>query len=137
MVCTEPYYRRVMGEEEPGAGLGVKWEGKLIYQHIYDADAQSTRFIPVLFDTDWVKHIPTPLQDATYRAELAAHVLDFNDTLDRQVARTIDDYEEIAYGPEVSYIDEQIFLSNEFQLMLLQALIEQQGELAYMLAVAP
>jgi len=66
MICTETYYRRVMGEEEPGTGLGVKWEGKLIYQHIYKTDAKNTRFIPVLFKTGKVEHIPTPLQDATH-----------------------------------------------------------------------
>ncbi len=66
MICTETYYRRVMGEEEPGKGLGVKWEGKLIYQHIYKADAENTRFIPVLFESGKVEHIPMPLQDATY-----------------------------------------------------------------------
>jgi hypothetical protein len=35
MVCTEAYYQRVMGEEQPGKGLGVRWEGNLIYQAIY------------------------------------------------------------------------------------------------------
>ena len=50
MVCTETYYSRVMGEEKLGVGLGVKWEGNLIYQHIYNADTTNSRFIPVLFD---------------------------------------------------------------------------------------
>ena len=35
MVCTETYRRRVLDEEEPGKGLGVRWEGKLIYNRIY------------------------------------------------------------------------------------------------------
>ena len=65
MICTETYYKRVMGEEEPSKGLGVKWEGKLIYQHIYQADATNTRFLPVLFDGGEVRHIPRPVQDAT------------------------------------------------------------------------
>jgi len=65
MICTETYYKRVMGEEEPGKGLGVRWEGKLIYQHIYQADATNMRFLPVLFDGGEVRHIPRPLQDAT------------------------------------------------------------------------
>jgi hypothetical protein len=30
MACTEIYYRRVMDEEEPGKGRGVRWEGRLI-----------------------------------------------------------------------------------------------------------
>ena len=33
LVCTEEYYRRVMGESGPDTGLGVRWEGGLIYQH--------------------------------------------------------------------------------------------------------
>ncbi len=66
MICTETYYRRVMGEEEPGKGLGVKWEGNLIYQHIYGANTENVRFIPVLFEAGNVEHIPTPLKGATY-----------------------------------------------------------------------
>src|SRR5947207_11753732 len=34
MICTETYYRRLMGEEAPGIGLGVSWEVNSIYQHI-------------------------------------------------------------------------------------------------------
>jgi len=41
LVCTETYYKRVMGEEEEGTGLGVKWEGNLIYQHFYDTGSYS------------------------------------------------------------------------------------------------
>ena len=66
MICTETYCRRVMGEEKPGRGRGVKWEGKLIYQHIYKDDMENTRFIPALFKSGKVEYIPTPLQDATY-----------------------------------------------------------------------
>ena len=50
MVCTESYYRRVIGRETPGAGLGVRWEGNLIYQHVYKAGADLSRFVPVLRD---------------------------------------------------------------------------------------
>lgn len=65
MIFTEIYGRRVNGEEEPAKGLGVKWEGKLIYQHLYQADA-NTRFIPVVFAPEHAQFIATPLQDATY-----------------------------------------------------------------------
>lgn len=34
MVCTETYYRRVVRKEAPGVGLGVAWEGNLIYNHL-------------------------------------------------------------------------------------------------------
>jgi len=66
MVCTETYYKRVMGEEEPGKGLGVKFEGNLIYLHIYQADSKNTCFIPILFSSDQAQYIPDTLKGATY-----------------------------------------------------------------------
>ena len=48
VICTETYYRRLMGYEEAGKGLGVRWEGSLIYQQIYNAGAMNTKFVPVL-----------------------------------------------------------------------------------------
>ena len=66
MVCTETYFRRVMGEEEPGRGLGVRWEGNLVYQHLYDAKKQSTKFIPVLFADGDSAYIPTPVKGASH-----------------------------------------------------------------------
>ena len=65
MICTESYYKRVMGEEEPGKGHGVRWEGNLIYQYIYNAGSTNTKFIPVVFDASNRDYIPTPLQGAT------------------------------------------------------------------------
>src|SRR3989442_1152895 len=66
VVCTEVYYKRVMGEEKEGIGLGIRWEGNLIYQHLYTAGAINTKFIPVIFDEKQKAHIPMPLQGATY-----------------------------------------------------------------------
>lgn len=66
MICTEPYYKRVMGEEEEGKGLGIRWEGNLIYQHIYNAGTINQRFIPAIFEESSKNYIPTPLQGATY-----------------------------------------------------------------------
>ncbi len=66
MLCTETYYRRVMGKEKPGIGRGVRWEGNLIYQHIYDDDSINSRFIPVLFDSGQLDHMPKPLKGATH-----------------------------------------------------------------------
>lgn len=65
-ICTEQYFRRVMGDEEDGKGLGAKWEGSLIYQHIYNAGAINERFIPVIFSDIDRKYIPIPLQGSTY-----------------------------------------------------------------------
>lgn len=66
MLCTEQYYLRVMGQEHPGRGLGVRWEGNLIYQHLYNAGAINFRFIPVLRAPEHSQFIPTPLQGATH-----------------------------------------------------------------------
>jgi hypothetical protein len=64
-VCTEIYQKRVMGDEDAGKGLGVQWEGGLIYQHLYNAGAANTKFIPILLRAEDQRFIPTPLQSAT------------------------------------------------------------------------
>lgn len=66
MICTEAYYKRVMGEEEPGKGLGVRWEGNLIYTHIYNSEAESKKFIPIIYDASHKAFIPTPIKSVTY-----------------------------------------------------------------------
>ena len=65
MICTQAYYRRVMGQETPGIGLGIAWEGNLIYNHLYSAGSLNTKFIPVLFHPAHGRYIPTPTQGAT------------------------------------------------------------------------
>ena len=66
MVCTENYYKRVMDEEKEGVGLGIKWEGRLIYQHLYNSEGKSKKFIPVLIKKEDSKFIPTPIQGSTH-----------------------------------------------------------------------
>lgn len=66
MICTETYLRRVMNEEQPGRGLGIRWEATISYQHLYNAGAINTKFIPVLFSEGDQVHIPKPLQSTTY-----------------------------------------------------------------------
>ncbi|MHB8523755.1 MAG: SEFIR domain-containing protein [Limisphaerales bacterium] len=68
LVCTKTYFRRVMGEEQKGKGLGVRWEGRLIFQHIYNAGTTNTKFIPILFESGTRAHVPTPLQSTTFYA---------------------------------------------------------------------
>jgi SEFIR domain len=65
MICTETYYKRVMGDDVPNKASGVRWEGGLIYQHLYNAGSNE-KFIPVLFRDEDKKFIPTPLQSATH-----------------------------------------------------------------------
>lgn len=76
LICTEPYFRRVMGEEQEGKGLGVRWEGNLIYQHFYNAGSVNHRFVPIVLNHDHRQFIPTPLQGATYYALEDAHGYD-------------------------------------------------------------
>jgi len=82
MICTETYCKRVMGEESPDKGMGVRWEGGLIYQHLYNAGANQ-KFIPVLFRAADKKFIPTPVQSATH------YELDSEAGYDRLYARLL------------------------------------------------
>jgi hypothetical protein len=66
MVCTETYRRRVMGREEPGKGFGVRWEGNLVYNRIYNDQPSGSRFIPVLLDGSEPAQIPNPVQGHSY-----------------------------------------------------------------------
>ncbi len=62
-VCTERYARRFRGEPEPeGVGLGAPWEGAIITQQLYDAHSVNHRFLPVVFSSDDIRHIPLPLR---------------------------------------------------------------------------
>jgi SEFIR domain len=65
MVCTETYLRRVSRKEEPGVGHGVLWEGRLIYQYLYDSASASRKFVPVLFADDSDAHVPAPVKGGT------------------------------------------------------------------------
>jgi hypothetical protein len=65
-VCTETYYRRFRGQEVPGKGKGVDWEGAWMTQSLYDARSVSTKFIPVLFAHTDAPSIPEPLRGQTF-----------------------------------------------------------------------
>jgi SEFIR domain len=66
VICTEIYNTRFRGEIQSPTGLGVKWEGAIITQELYEAQATNTKFIPVLFDEKDLAHIPKPLRNSTY-----------------------------------------------------------------------
>jgi hypothetical protein len=72
-VCTETYYRRFRGHEDPNIGKGVDWEGAFITQALYDAKSANRRFIPVLYDRADEAHIPEPLRGQSF------HLLDSED----------------------------------------------------------
>jgi nitrogen fixation protein len=65
VICTEIYNRRVKGKEETGKGLGAKWEGAIISQELYDSEANNDKFIPVLFSTEDLAHVPVYLRGTT------------------------------------------------------------------------
>ena len=65
VVCTKTYGRRFRGEETPGRGLGGSWEGAILTQHLYQAQANNTSFIPVVFSSQDEAHIPIVLRSAT------------------------------------------------------------------------
>jgi tetratricopeptide (TPR) repeat protein len=66
IVCTETYYRRFRGKEQPEKGKGVDWEGALITQDMYEARSETLKFVPVLFSAEDEKFIPEPLRSRTH-----------------------------------------------------------------------
>ncbi len=68
VVCTETYYRRFRGQEEPGKGKGVDWEGAFITQELYDSRSRTLKFVPVFLSEAAEDWIPEPLRSRTYYA---------------------------------------------------------------------
>jgi tetratricopeptide (TPR) repeat protein len=66
VVCTETYYRRFRGHEEPGKGKGADWEGNLITLELYNAKGRTTKFAPVLFNHQEESFIPEPIRGHTH-----------------------------------------------------------------------
>jgi tetratricopeptide (TPR) repeat protein len=66
VVCSETYYRRFRGHEQPGKGRGVDWEGALITQEIYDSRSRTLKFVPVFLAAAAQQWIPEPLRAISY-----------------------------------------------------------------------
>jgi len=67
LVCTATYCRRVRAEEMPGQGTGVRWEGRIVYNHLcYGDDPGGIRFIPILLPGAEPTHIPDPVRGHNY-----------------------------------------------------------------------
>jgi tetratricopeptide (TPR) repeat protein len=62
MICTENYFKRLMGEEKPEVVWGVRWKGHLIYHQLYQNGTVNTKFISALFHDGSEQYIPIPLQ---------------------------------------------------------------------------
>jgi hypothetical protein len=76
VVCTETYLNRIEGKVPANEGLGVFWEGDVIYSYLYEQKSNA-RFIPLVFDRGDETYIPRPLKGAT-RYRIGA--FDFSDT---------------------------------------------------------
>jgi len=76
LVCTEGYRRRFEGREEPGAGRGVRREGRLIDSRLYEQDAQAARYIPILLDPADLRFVPRELFDHNRYVLRAFHIQD-------------------------------------------------------------
>ncbi len=66
LVCTETYYRRFRGQDMPGVGKGVDWEGAIITNELYGQKSVSARFVPVVFEAADTRFIPEPLAAFTH-----------------------------------------------------------------------
>jgi hypothetical protein len=75
VVCTETYLQRIEGKVPSGEGLGVFWEGDVIYSYLYEQRSKE-RFIPILFDRKDEANIPRPLKGA---AHFQLGAFDFSD----------------------------------------------------------
>jgi hypothetical protein len=65
LICTETYYRRFRGHEQPDKGKGADWEGTVITQEIYDSRSRTNKFVPVLLYADSQRFIPEPVRSHT------------------------------------------------------------------------
>lgn len=65
VVCTESYLERFNNVAPFGTGKGVKFEGYIITQELYDNDSLNTKFIPVIFSPEDAAFIPKPLKGST------------------------------------------------------------------------
>ena len=66
LICTEIYNKRFTGEAPAGQGKGVKWEGAILTQKLYEAEGRNIKFIPVVLSAKETEHIPVILRGQTY-----------------------------------------------------------------------
>jgi hypothetical protein len=50
IVCSQGYTDKLEGKTEPSHGKGVKWEGRIIRNLLYEAGSRSAKFVPVLLE---------------------------------------------------------------------------------------
>jgi hypothetical protein len=65
IICTENYRHRFDGTAARASGLGVKWEGAVLNQVLYDSESETGKLVPVVLTPEDVKYIPTVLRGMT------------------------------------------------------------------------
>ena len=66
VISTQGYHDKMYGKLNPAQGKGVKWETNIIYQKLYNSGSINKKFIPVVFCSQDIDYIPTPLQGSTF-----------------------------------------------------------------------
>ncbi len=72
VVCTQGYVEK-LNSMRHGTGKGVKWEGAIISQDIYDNEGRNRRFVPIIFGEQDKEFIPRMLKAYTYYEVLDDH----------------------------------------------------------------
>jgi hypothetical protein len=65
LVCTPTYRRRFNREDTGEGGKGAKWEGMILEQLLYEAQANNQRLVPVLFEGGMEADVPLVLRAYT------------------------------------------------------------------------
>ena len=65
IVCSQGYIDKLEGKTEPSHGKGVKWEGRIIRNLLYESGTKSAKFVPVFLENSSESHLPLVLKDAT------------------------------------------------------------------------
>ncbi len=65
VICSKGYFDKLQPGSKPG-GKGVKWEGAIITQEIYDLEGRNRRFIPILFGEENREYVPRMLKPFTH-----------------------------------------------------------------------
>jgi hypothetical protein len=66
VVCSDSYHDRFEGKARKGLGRGVKWEGLIIKQLLYESEGVNRKFIPVCFQEDQLQYVPMILRPYTH-----------------------------------------------------------------------
>jgi hypothetical protein len=65
LVCTPTYRRRFNREDTSEGGKGAKWEGMMLEQLLYEAQARNQKLVPVLFEGGKEEDVPLVLRAYT------------------------------------------------------------------------